>query len=107
MMLLFLFILIFYSTYNHSITFIQNIHPSPFAEDPLHLLIAGQLSGKNLPGVLSQDLNSGLPYSKNKQIYSRTGLHSFCDRLEEEYSCASFYKKVSFSRTLGQLSKGG
>jgi len=34
-------------------------------------------------------------------------LHSFCDRLEEEYSCASFYKKVSFSRTLSQLSKGG
>jgi hypothetical protein len=33
-------------------------------------------------------------------------LHSFYDRLEEEHSCASFYKKVSFSRTLSQLSKG-
>jgi hypothetical protein len=34
----FLFILIFSSTYIHSITFIQYIHPSPIAEVPLHLL---------------------------------------------------------------------
>ncbi len=43
-----LFILIFYSTYIHSITFIQYIYPLPFAEVSLHLLIAGQLSGNNL-----------------------------------------------------------
>jgi hypothetical protein len=48
----------------HSITFIQYIHPSPFAEVPLHFLIASQLSGKNLPGVPSRESNSGLPYSK-------------------------------------------
>jgi hypothetical protein len=42
---LFLFILIFYSTYIHSISFIQYFHPSLFAKVSLHLLIAGQLSG--------------------------------------------------------------
>ncbi len=46
MMPLFLFILIFYITNVH----IQYIHPSPFAEAPLHLFIAGQHSGKDLPG---------------------------------------------------------
>ncbi len=51
MMPLFLFIWIFYSTYIHSITFILYIHPSPFAKVPFHLLIAGQLSEKNLLGV--------------------------------------------------------
>ncbi len=35
--------------YIQSITFIQYIHPSPFAEVPLHLFIAGQLSGKKTP----------------------------------------------------------
>ncbi len=46
MMPLFLYIFILYITYIHSIAFIQNIHhPSSFAEVPLHLLIAGQLSG--------------------------------------------------------------
>ncbi len=35
---LFLCIFIFYRTYIHSITFIQYIYPSPFAEVPLHLL---------------------------------------------------------------------
>ncbi len=92
-MLLFLFILIFFSTYNHSITFIQNIHPSPFAEDPLHLLIAGQLSGKNLPGVPSQDLNSGLPYSKNKQIYSLTGYTASAIGLKKNILVRLFTKK--------------
>jgi hypothetical protein len=43
------FVLIFHSTNIHSITFIQYIHPSPFAEVSLHLLIAGQLSVKNVP----------------------------------------------------------
>jgi hypothetical protein len=32
----------------HSITFIQYTNPQPFAEVPLHRLIAGQLSGYNL-----------------------------------------------------------
>jgi hypothetical protein len=48
---LFLFSLIFSRTYTHSITLIQDIHPSPFAEAPFHLLIASQLSGKNLRGA--------------------------------------------------------
>jgi len=35
-----------------------------FAEVSLQLLcIAGQLNGKNLPGVPSRESNSGLPYS--------------------------------------------
>jgi hypothetical protein len=42
MMQLFSFILKFYITYIHSITCIQSIHPSLFAEAPLHLFIAGQ-----------------------------------------------------------------
>jgi hypothetical protein len=50
--------------YIHSITFIQYIYPSPFAEASLHLLITCKLSGKNLPVVPSQESNSGLPYSK-------------------------------------------
>ncbi len=53
-----------FSTNIHSITFIQHILPSPFAEVPLHHLIACQLSGKNLPVVASRESNSGLPYSK-------------------------------------------
>jgi hypothetical protein len=40
--------LCFFYTYIYSITFIQYIHPSSFAELPLHLLLAGQLSEKNL-----------------------------------------------------------
>jgi hypothetical protein len=56
--------LIFSSTYIQSITFILYIHPSPFAEVSHHLLIAGRLSGKNLPGVPSRQSNSGLTYSK-------------------------------------------
>ncbi len=48
----------------HSITFIKYIHPSPFAEVPLHFLIAGQFSGQNLPWVPSRESMSGLPYSK-------------------------------------------
>ncbi len=50
MMPLFLFIfLIFYNThtyrYNHTITFIHYIYPSPFAEASLHFFIACLLSG--------------------------------------------------------------
>ncbi len=51
MIQLFLFILIFYITFIHPITFIQYIHPSSF-------------SGKNLLWVLSRESNSGLAYSK-------------------------------------------
>jgi hypothetical protein len=42
MMPLFLFIFIFYNihTYIHTITFIQYIYPSPFAEASLHFFIA-------------------------------------------------------------------
>ncbi len=57
---------IFYNihTYIHTITFIQYISPSPFAEAFLHFFIASMLSGKHLPVVPSQESNSGLPYSK-------------------------------------------
>ncbi len=65
-----LFLLKLNSKYIHSITFIQYIHPSSFAEVPLHLLLDGQLSGKNLPGVTSQESNSGLSYSKPTQYHS-------------------------------------
>ncbi len=41
--------LIFSSAYIQTISFMQYIHLSPFVKVPLHLLIAGQLSGKNLP----------------------------------------------------------
>jgi hypothetical protein len=46
--------------YIYYITFIQYIHPSPYAEVPLHLRVAGQLSGKNLPGLSSRESNSGM-----------------------------------------------
>jgi hypothetical protein len=46
-----------YSTYIHSITFIQYIYLSPFAEVSLHLFIACMLSGKILPVVPSRELN--------------------------------------------------
>jgi hypothetical protein len=63
---LFLFILIFYSTYcMHSFHHIHTIHSSRrhSPKVPLHLLIAGQLSGKNLPGgVLSRESNSGMQF---------------------------------------------
>jgi hypothetical protein len=56
---------IFYNihTFIHSITFIQYIYPSPFAEASLHFPIACLLSGKHLPVEPSRELNSGLPYS--------------------------------------------
>jgi hypothetical protein len=40
------------------------MHPSSFAEVPLHPLIVGQLSGKNLTRMPSRESNSGLPYSQ-------------------------------------------
>jgi hypothetical protein len=57
MMPLFLFIfeILLCIQYIHYITFIQYIHPSPIAEVPFHVLIAGQLSGRNLRGVPSRD----------------------------------------------------
>jgi hypothetical protein len=61
---LFIFEILQNIQYIHSIPFIYYIHPSSFAEVPLHFLIAGQLSGKNLPGVPSRESKSGLPYSK-------------------------------------------
>ncbi len=53
----------YFITYLHSITFIQYIYPSPFAEASLHFFIACML-GKHLPVVPSRESNSGLPYSK-------------------------------------------
>ncbi len=61
MMPLFLFIFfIFFITYIHSY---NHIYPSPFAGASLHLPIACQLSGRNLPVVPSRESNSGLPHS--------------------------------------------
>ncbi len=54
----------YFITYIHSITFIQYIYPSPFAEASLHFFIACLLSGEYLPVVPSRESNSGLPYSK-------------------------------------------
>jgi|688.fasta_scaffold1270138_2 hypothetical protein len=48
-----------FSTYIQSITFIQNIHLSPFAEVPLYLLIAGQISGKKFPGGVEPRVEHG------------------------------------------------
>jgi hypothetical protein len=54
--------LIFYNIH----TFIQSqyIHPSPFAEASLHILIACELSGETFPVGPSRESNSGLPSSK-------------------------------------------
>ncbi len=46
---LFLFIFDIFIAYIHSITFIQYIYPSPFAEASLHFLIACLLSGETPP----------------------------------------------------------
>jgi hypothetical protein len=58
---LFFVYFLYFMTYIHSF---NHIHPSSFAEVSLHIFIAGKLSGKNLPVVLSRESNSGLPYSK-------------------------------------------
>ncbi len=66
MMPLFLFILIFYSTYCvHSFHHIHTIHSSrrQFTEVPLHLLIAGQLSGKTSLGEWGAELRIELGHA--------------------------------------------
>jgi hypothetical protein len=60
MTLLLLIFHIIVHTFIHSITSIQFIHPSPFVEVPLYLLVVLGLSGKNFPLVPSLELNSGL-----------------------------------------------
>jgi hypothetical protein len=56
---------VYFLFYNrHSFIQSQYIHPSPFAEASLHILIACVLSGENFPVVPSRESNSGLPYSK-------------------------------------------
>jgi hypothetical protein len=63
-LVLFIFF-IFYNIHTFiSITFMQYIYPSPFAEASLHFFIACLLSGDDLPVVPSRESNSGLPYSK-------------------------------------------
>ncbi len=105
MMPLFLFILILYSTYIHSITFIQYIRPSSFAVVPLHLLIAGQLGWKNLPGVPSRETNSGLPYAlptEQRRTLRLTITH--CLRILFSWNCLgrvdfwiAFYCRICWS----------
>ncbi len=53
---LFLFIVNIFMKYIHSITFIQYIYQSPFAEVSLHLFIAFKLSGINLPVVPGRNM---------------------------------------------------
>ncbi len=56
---------VYFWFYNiHAFIQSQYIHPSPFAEASLHILIAGVLSGENFPVVPSRQSNSGLPNSK-------------------------------------------
>jgi hypothetical protein len=50
----------YFTTYIHSVTFIQYIYPSPFTEVSLHLLIACKLSRKNLPVVPSRESGQNL-----------------------------------------------
>ncbi len=57
---LFSFILILYIRYVHSITCIQYIHPSSFAEVTLHLIIAGQLSALQQADELPTELRRTL-----------------------------------------------
>jgi hypothetical protein len=67
-----LFFYLIFSTvqsYIQSIPFMQFIHPSQFAEIPLHLLITGHLGGKNLPGMPSRESNSGLSDSKSTHYH--------------------------------------
>jgi hypothetical protein len=66
---LFWILILFYSTYIHSITFIQYIYPTSFAEVPLHLLIAGQLSGKNLPWGAEQRIELGPAIQQADALY--------------------------------------
>jgi hypothetical protein len=58
-----LFFIFFYNihTFIHSITFIQNIYPSPFAGASLHLLIAWKLSGKTCPVTIFASKQAGFP----------------------------------------------
>jgi hypothetical protein len=78
---LFLFILI---VYIHSFIQSQYIHPSPFAEASLHILIAGVLSGENFPVGSSRESNSGLPYSKPTRCQLSRGRSRYQDfRLRE------------------------
>jgi hypothetical protein len=53
-----------YSDIFIELTFIPSNSSVAIRRGPLHLLIAGQLSGKTLPVVESRESNSGLPYSK-------------------------------------------
>ena len=56
---------VYFDFYNiHTFIQSQYIHPSPFVEASLHILIACVLSGGNFPVGPSRESNSGLPYSK-------------------------------------------
>jgi hypothetical protein len=60
------YLLYLFQFHAFTITFIQYILSSPFAEASLHLysLLKLLLRGINLPGVRSRETNSGLPYSR-------------------------------------------
>jgi hypothetical protein len=74
----------------HSITFIPYIHPSSFAEVPLHLLNARQLSGKNLPKCQAENRTraclSITRHTTKYQLSYAAPLHSF------KYSNCKQYK---------------
>ncbi len=83
---LFLFFIFLRHTYNHSITFVQYIYPSPFAEASLHFFIACTLSGDDLPVVPSRESNSGLPYSKPTRYQLSHAAHNWSMFLIEDAS---------------------
>jgi hypothetical protein len=83
---LFLFIFHFFFYNIHPFIQSQYIHPSPFVEASLHILIACVLSGGNFPVGPSRESNSGLPYSKPTrcQLSHWQGYPSALMRFEEE-----------------------
>ncbi len=67
---------IFYTIHSfHHIHTKRYIHPSPFVKVPLYLPIAGQLSGKNLPGVPSWESNSNC-YSSQEKVNPTANIYS-------------------------------
>ncbi len=92
---------IFYNihTYNHTITFIQYIYPSPFTEASLHFFIACLLSGGTLPVVPSRESNSGLPSSKPTRYQlchaaPFIGVSHACHRSYIKYTANLFLKDL-------------
>ncbi len=89
---------IFYITYIHSITLIQYICPSPFAEASLHILIACKLRGKNLPVAPSLESNSLTASRRATNWPCRTisdeDLHAGTSSMDQFYTAKRQYRKL-------------